>query len=166
MRGTGGPHPPQALPLGSHRPSPQQALPPVCPWRFALREPPGRVRRNLNSRYPATPQASTTSGPRSAQQPSHHPLLSPRLGKAAPSSLLLLFLPMPFFFFYSPSLHDRRPFGHLYQMLKNEHALWPGSRNFPMKKQSVDKDSCMLMFLTELFMKEENPPPKKNPKIV
>jgi len=63
--------PPSPSPApGSHRPSPQQALPPICPWRFPLREPPRCVCGSLNSRAPATPQASATSGPRSTQKPS------------------------------------------------------------------------------------------------
>ena len=33
-----------------------------------------------------------------------------------------------------------------------------------MKRQSVDKDSSTLMFLTELFMKEENSKKKKKKK--
>ena len=165
MRGTGGPHPPQALPPGSHRPSPQQALVPICPWRFPLREPPRCVCGSLNSRAPATPQASATSGPRSTQKPSIPRLLSPHRAPSSPSSFSSSYLCL-FFFLLTP-LHDRRPFGHLYQTLKNKHALWPGSRNFPMKRQSVDKDSSTLMFLTELFMKEENSKKKKrNPKIV
>lgn len=126
---------------------PASALAPSC-WRHPAQQvfPPGHpglwVWEPEHSRSPRHTQAGTASGPGRPQQPSHTLLHSPHTQPSQhqasspsffPSSSSSSFVSKPFFcftllhFLIECNSYDRSGelFGHLYQILKNKHALCP-----------------------------------------